>query len=60
MGRVKGTLQERQQARAAGGHPLQRSFRAAAASLLAKHGLQVGTACTYDSILLRLPRGQMG
>ena len=38
---MKGSLQERQQARAAGRHPLQQSFRAAAASLLAKHGLKV-------------------
>ena len=37
----RGTLQQRRQARAAGAHPLQASFRAAAASLLAKHGLQV-------------------
>ena len=38
---MKGTLQERRQARAAGKHPLQHSFRAAAASLLAKHGIKV-------------------
>ena len=42
--RMKGsTLEQRQQARAAGSHPLQASFREAAASLLAKHGIQVRT-----------------
>lgn len=37
---AKASLQQRREARAAGSHPLQKSFRAAAAELLQKHGVR--------------------
>ncbi|DBA90017.1 TPA: hypothetical protein ACH3X2_004286 [Trebouxia sp. C0005] len=40
---LKATLETRQAARAAGDHPLQQSFRAAAAQLLEKYGTAAGT-----------------
>ena len=46
---MKGTLDERRQARAAGSHPLQASFRQAAASLLAKHNMKVCASCAHNA-----------
>lgn len=56
--RMKGTLEQRRQARAAGSHPLQAAFRDTAASLLAKHGIRVSTVrrgiCIWHARLLRI------